>query len=231
MGDYKTVADLLRGTFPDLSQRKIADCLGVEHTSVARWFSAKNGGQPTMDSCLRIARACEVDPREVFRMAGVRAEGFEELFDFYQGRPPTFKDFFLGEPDLAALVERLERLFRRGMDKELASALESLEAKFELRRLDFEQTAQNSGAEGAVLVIDHRRMTGDIFYRWQCPEKLAERLADGEEIEGWQNYVVESKSVRLRLYWLHPRSGSRDSIMTMLKIWSLGFAQLLSPDR
>ena len=230
MAKYQSLAALLKSQFPGLSQRKIAERLGVEHTSVARWFASR-GGTPTMDSCLRIARACKIDPCEVFVLAGVNGPVFQDLYEFFQGRPSRLADLYADEPALASLADRSERLFRRGMQADIDAALLRLEMAWEVRRADFELVLREAGAKAGCLLVDHAGMRGDLFYQLNCRDSEIVRLsglARGARLpRDWRLYVHDEYEIRLRLFLRKGARLSTAKINSTLHLWSFGFSRLL----
>jgi transcriptional regulator with XRE-family HTH domain len=223
------LAELIQDRFPGLSVRKIAAQLGVEHTSVARWLSGSAGPTPSMDSCLRIARACEADPAEVFQLAGPKAQGFAELYSFYRMSPSSAADFHAREPLLSDLVQRLEKLFRRGMAGPLQRALSQLESTWEMRRTDFEFILDDCQAAAGCLIVDHPGLNGDIFYQWNVTPSATEQLCRGHKPAGWIGFAEEYYGLRLRFYLKDARSPDPDGIQSTLKLWAFGMQRSLNP--
>ncbi|MEE8586310.1 MAG: hypothetical protein V3T83_15805 [Acidobacteriota bacterium] len=229
MGEYESLAELIQGRFPDLSVRKIAAQLGVEHTSVARWLSGRSGPTPSMDSCLRIARACGADPVEVFQLAGPKAQGFAELYEFYRLSPSSAADFHAREPLLGDLVQRLEKLFRRGMSGHLDQALSQLESTWEIRRTDFELILDDCRASAGCLIVDHPGLDGDVFYQWNVRPSAVEQLCGGQKPPGWSGFAEEHFGLRLRFYLKDAREPDPDGIQATLKLWAFGMQRSLNP--
>lgn len=229
MGRYKSLAEMIQDRFPDLSVRKIAAQLGVEHTSVARWLADKGGPIPGMDSCLRIARACNVDPVEVFELAGAKGQNFAELYDFYRMNPSSAADFHSREPLLSQLVQRLEKLFRRGMAGQLDRALSQLELSWETRRTDFELILEDCGAAAGCLIVDHPGQAADVFYQWNVSASVMEQLCGDQQPSGWDGFAVEYFGLRLRFYVKDARELDPDGIQSALKLWAFGMKRSLNP--
>lgn len=78
LGQMKLV-DMLNQWFAKNSQTKFAAAAGVQQSTVSRWKNTQI--PPTFENCLRIARALNADPLDIFDAAD--KPEYKELFRFF----------------------------------------------------------------------------------------------------------------------------------------------------
>lgn len=140
-----------RGKRTSFAQR-----LGVTDATVSRW--AQGLSLPDFESCLKISRYFQLDPREVFELAG-KSE-YEELYsEFF----PEFRAGRLSEDDIysdhgdANLHRRLQSLIERGQSEKIEVQIDLLEAQEELLESEerFRQLAEHS--QEVFWMIDRKK--------------------------------------------------------------------------
>lgn len=229
MSEYKSLAELIKLKFPGMSQRRIAALLGVDNTTVFRWMSNKDGQPTSMDKCLRLARACDVDPREVFELAG-RLDEFGPLLDFYGGRITTLQELFAGDPPKGSLLMRAERLMKRGWQGQLEAKLGELESFWEIHRQGFKTLAEGRG-DAAFLMLQHSRIGNDILYLWNCREEEAGEISATAGAPEWKSFRHSGEGLNVVLYLRRASVGEESGeIEVMLASWWATFKSLLDAE-
>ncbi|HSR52824.1 MAG TPA: helix-turn-helix transcriptional regulator [Acidobacteriota bacterium] len=227
-GRFRNLRHLLKSKFPGLSQRKIALKLGVDNATVARWMSAREVQPTSMEKCLRIARACRVDPREIFAMVGLLDE-FGPLWDYYHGRIPTILEFYPSEPQRGQLMERADQLLRRGWERRFQAKLKELESYWEVNRGAFESLVQSLEVEAAFLLMKHPGSESDVLYRYKCTSQQARR-AGSSDLSSWDHFEHEKGNLSLVLHLKSPAHLESTVIEVILAGWHASFRALFSAD-
>ncbi|HSR67128.1 MAG TPA: helix-turn-helix transcriptional regulator [Acidobacteriota bacterium] len=227
-GRFRSLRQLLEAKFPGLSQRKIARKLGVDNATVARWMSAQQIQPTSMEKCLSIARVCGIDPREVFAVVGLLDE-FGPIWDYYQGRLPSIRSLYPGREASGRLMERADRLLRRGWKRRFRAKLEELESYWEVNRSAFESVADSLEAESAFLLLSHPGNEADVLYRFRCPEQEA-REALKSSGESWKRFEHGKSPLIIQLLLKKPAHLQPTVVEVILAGWYASFKALFEAD-
>lgn len=121
LGEYLKKRLVKRGDRAAFARR-----LKISEATVTRWFLGQS--EPGFENCVQIADYFDVDPREIFRIAGRK-----DMELLYERSFPEYRRLNISEPDLykdethSDLHRRIQKLLERGRMDKLAAHVRLLE--------------------------------------------------------------------------------------------------------
>ncbi|HSR53388.1 MAG TPA: hypothetical protein VLV83_21390, partial [Acidobacteriota bacterium] len=149
--------------------------------SLHRIVNGGPGGPPSFENLMRLCQAVGEHPARWFAAAG-----HVEMAYFLRETTEESAASRQPDPENADLRRHLEALLARGLGAEVRRALQRLEDALLAARVFFHKTFEESGAERAVILANHR-MRGDVLVFAGCSEPQARAAAASQDAlpESW----------------------------------------------